>query len=254
MSRKRIIPCLLLDGRRLVKTEQFKNPKYVGDPINAVRIFNDKFVDEIIFLDISASRESRGPDFDHIREICHECFIPFCYGGGIRNVDDAKRLFEIGVEKVSLNSALLKDMSLVSQLADRFGSQSIVAAMDVKRNWLGGYSVMSDNGSAKTDLDPFAYAADLERQGVGEILVNSVDRDGTMKGYDLDLFKRLAGQVSIPVIGCGGAGELSHIANIIEDTAASAAAAGSLFVFKGKHRAVLINYPDRETIKSLVSG
>lgn len=251
MLSSRVIPCLLLDGRRLVKTVRFGKAKYVGDPINAVKIFNDKFVDEIIFLDISASSRHGCPDFDLIAEITSECFIPFCYGGGVRTVEDAARLFSIGVEKVSVNSAIIKDLKLVSMLAGRFGSQSVVAAMDIDKDWLGRYHVMANRGKTKTAFQPVEYAALLSKAGVGEILVNSVDRDGTQKGYDVEILRRITDAVSVPVIGCGGAGSLEDVVSCVKDAGVSAAAAGSLFVFKGKHRAVLISYPDRKKLKVL---
>jgi len=251
---KRIIPCLLLDGRGLVKTVRFQNPKYVGDPINAVKIFNEKFVDEIIFLDISAAREGKGPNFEFISEIASECFIPFCYGGGIRTIQDAKKLYCIGVEKVSVNSAAIENPALIKELADQFGSQSVVAAMDIKKNWLGKYMVMKNQGKIKTSQKPLEYALRLQNLGAGELLVNSMDSDGTMEGFDLDILSELSDNVSIPLIACGGAGSLEHIKKVLEDTGISAAAAGSLFVFKGKHRAVLINYPSRENIKSILGN
>lgn len=253
MYKTRVIPCLLLDGRRLVKTVRFRDPTYVGDPINAVKIFNDKFVDEIIFLDISASREGRGPDFTYIEEITSECFIPFCYGGGVRSAADAATLFGIGVEKVAINTATIQQPALVEELAARFGSQSIVVAMDVKRGWLGRYTVMTTNGSVKTGLDPVTHARELERQGAGELLVNSVDKDGTMTGYDLGIITEIAAAINIPVIASGGAGHIEHFREATEQAGVSAVAAGSLFVFKGKHRAVLINYPERSVLQQMLA-
>lgn len=247
------MPCLLLDGRRLVKTVRFQEPAYVGDPINAVKIFNDKFVDEIIFLDISASREGRGPDYKHIKEITSECFIPFCYGGGVHSAADAAILFGIGVEKVAINTAAIKSPALVGELAARFGSQSIVAAMDVKKGWIGRYAVMTANGAVKTGLDPVTHARELERQGAGELLVNSVDRDGTMNGYDLEIIGEIAAAVNIPVIACGGAGNVEHFREAAKQGGVTAVAAGSFFVFKGKHRAVLINYPERSVLQQILA-
>ena len=245
---------MLLDGRGLIKTLRFQNPKYVGDPINAVKIFNEKYVDEIIFLDISAARESNGPNFQFISEIASECFIPFCYGGGIRTIQDAKKLFNIGVEKVSVNSAALENPGLIKELAEQFGSQSVVAAMDIKKNWFGNYMVMKSQGKFKTSYKALEYAEMMQNLGAGELFVNSIDSDGTMEGFDLDILKELSDNVSIPVIACGGAGSLEHIKKVLEYTGISAVAAGSLFIFKGKHRAVLINYPSMENIKPILGN
>jgi len=244
MLKTRVIPSLLFDGQGLVKTVQFKNPKYVGDPINAIKIFNDKFVDEIIFLDISASRERRGPRMDFIRQITSECFIPFCYGGGITNIDDARTLFDIGVEKVSINTAAIKNPAFIRELSEYFGSQSIVVSMDIKRKMIvDGYSVMCKNATARIKMDPVDYARRAEKLGAGELLINSIDCDGEMQGYDLRILKRISDCVTIPVIACGGAGNLQHMVEAVNSANIPAVAAGSLFVFKGKHRAVLINYP-----------
>lgn len=253
MIETRVIPCLLLQGRGLVKTVQFKKPKYVGDPINAVRIFNDRYVDEIIFLDIAATKEGRGPDFEYISRVTSECFIPFCYGGGISSTSEAGRLFQIGVEKVSLNATAVKDPRVVREMTQEFGSQSIVISIDVCRDWRGRQHVVIHNGGKKTDLDPVAHARNMARLGAGELLVNSVDCDGTMKGYDIQLLKKITAAVDLPIVACGGAGTLEHFAQVIGQTDVSAVAAGSLFVFKGKHRAVLINYPDRSELRSVLN-
>lgn len=253
MLRKRVIPCLLLHHRGLVKTVQFKQPKYIGDPINAVKIFNEKFVDEIIFLDIDASQERRGPDFDHIADICSECFIPFCYGGGIRSIKDAERLFTLGVEKVSLNTVLFRDKAVLPAMARQFGSQSIVATMDVQKKRFSGYVVMAGGGKIKTHVKPIEYARELEQLGAGELLINSIDRDGMMQGYASELLTQIAAAVSIPVIACGGAGHLQHIADLLEQTAISAAGTGSLCVFQGPHKAVLLNYPTPKELKPIIN-
>ena len=255
MLKTRIIPSLLFDGQGLVKTVQFKNPKYVGDPINAVKIFNDKFVDEIILLDIAASREMRGPRMDLIRQITSECFIPFCYGGGINNIEDARTLFDIGVEKISINTAAVKNPAIIRELSGYFGSQSIVVSMDIKRRKVvGGYTVMCDNGRTRIKLDPVDHAHRAEALGAGELLINSIDCDGVMQGYDLEILKRVSDCVTIPVIACGGAGNLQHMVEAVNLTNVPAVAAGSLFVFKGKHRAVLINYPSPEELGSLFNS
>lgn len=246
MLTTRVIPCLLMDGKGLIKTVQFKSPKYIGDPINAVKIFNDKFVDEIIFLDISATRMGQKPNFDLIEQIATECFIPFCYGGGIACKNDAIKLFKLGVEKVSINSAAIKNPDLIVELSEHFGRQSIVVAMDVKKYLTLGYRVVIQNGTARTKMNPIDYARKAEELGAGELLINSVDGDGKMQGYDLNLLKEITAAVSIPVIACGGAGNIEHMAAAVRIAQVSAVAAGSLFVFKGKHRAVLINYPSQK--------
>jgi cyclase len=245
---------LLLDGRGLVKTVKFKDARYVGDPINAIKIFNDKFVDEIIFLDISASRENRSPDFDYLAQICSECFIPFCYGGGIKSIDDAEKLFSLGVEKISLNTAVIKNPKLIANCAQKFGSQSIVVTVDVHKGLLGSYHVMQNNGKTKSDLNLFEYIKKVEELGAGEIVINSVDRDGTQLGYDVKLLAKIASVVTIPVIACGGAGSITDMVRAKQMTDISAFAAGSLFVFKGKHRAVLINYPAQSELKEFFIG
>ncbi|MBD3306746.1 imidazole glycerol phosphate synthase subunit HisF, partial [candidate division KSB3 bacterium] len=204
-------------------------------------------------LDIDASKEQRRPDFQHIAEICSESFIPFCYGGGIKTLDDAEKLFTIGVEKISLNRVLFNDKKLITSMAHQFGSQSIVAAMDVRKKWMSGYTVMAETGKVNTRLNPIEYARELEQLGAGELLINAIDRDGMMNGYDIPLMQEIASAVSIPVIACGGAGHIQHIAELFQQTQVSAAAAGSLFVFKGKHRAVLINYPSPKELKTLVT-
>jgi cyclase len=251
MLRTRIIPCLLLQNQGLVKTVKFKNPTYVGDPINAVRIFNVKEVDELIFLDISASRDKRAPNLDVIGTIASQCFMPFCYGGGVRDTATIRRIFSLGAEKVAINSQALSNPQLIREAADLFGSQSIVAAIDVKKNLLGRYRVYDSSRAAATDLDPVRHAVEMERQGAGEILLTSVDRDGTRQGFDLDLIQRVSEAVGIPVIACGGADSLQDLSAAIKVGGASAVAAGSMFVFYGKHRAVLINYPDAADLEQL---
>lgn len=250
MLQNRVIPCLLLKGDGLVKTEKFRNPKYVGDPINAVKIFNTKEVDELIFLDIMASSLGTPPNYQMIADIASECFMPFCYGGGIRTVVEAKRILSIGAEKVSVNAVALRDTTFIRELSKQVGSQSVVISMDVKRPLLGRYEIFDHSVNKPFKADPVAYAKAMERSGAGEILVNSVDRDGTMSGYDLKLVKMIADEVTIPTIICGGAGELSHFRLAVE-SGASAVAAGSMFVFIGKHKAVLINYPEYKEIRQL---
>lgn len=248
----RIIPCLLLDGNGLVKTRKFKDPIYVGDPINAIKIFNDKRVDELIFLDIAASREGNEPNYALLEKLASECFMPLCYGGGIRDAAQARRIIGLGIEKVSVNAAAIENSQLIGAIAAELGASSTVAAVDVRCNWLGHYRVYNAARRKLTDLDPVAHVSALVRAGAGEVLINDADRDGEQKGYDLSLVRAICGAVDVPVIACGGAGSLVDMRAAIHDGGASAAAAGSLFVFKGRHRAVLINYPSQDQISELL--
>ncbi len=250
MLRPRIIPCLLLRDGGLVKTRRFKNPVYVGDPINAVKLFNDKEVDELVLLDITATLSGRPPFLDALREIASEAFMPLCYGGGLTTRQQAEQLFSAGFEKVSINSAAVTHPHLIRELAADFGRQSIVGGIDVKKNWLGRPRVVTRCGKQATGHDPVAWARYLESEGVGEIFLNSVDRDGCQQGYDLELVKAVSEAVSVPVIACGGAGQKGHLAEVL-NAGAAAAAAGSLFVFSGPHRAVLISYPRAGEIEAL---
>lgn len=249
MLKTRVIPCLLLKNEGLVKTVQFKHPKYVGDPINAVKIFNEKEVDELVFLDTTATIENRKPPIKLISEIATECFMPFCYGGGIRTIEDIAELFKLGVEKVSLNSSAVENPSLISRAADMFGNQSIVVSIDVKKNLFGKYRVFTHGGKRASKHDPVEFAVRMQEAGAGELFLNSIDRDGTMQGYDLDLIRRVSAAVSIPVIACGGAGSLDDFAAAVKQGGASAVSAGSLFVFQGKNRAVLITYPSTKVLE-----
>ncbi|MBL8101266.1 MAG: imidazole glycerol phosphate synthase subunit HisF [Anaerolineales bacterium] len=253
MIRPRVIPALLLKGQGLVKTIKFKDPKYLGDPINIVRIFNEKEVDEIVLLDINATPENRGPQFDLLKDIASEAFIPLAYGGGIRSMDDVRRLLSIGIEKLIMNTSAMETPSLIREVADHAGSQAAVASMDVKKNIFGKYEVFTHCGQKKTGIDPVKHALEMERMGVGEILVNSIDRDGTMQGYDIELVRRVADAVNVPVVACGGAGNLAHVAEAISQGHASAAAAGSMFVFQGPLRGVLISYPTPKELKEFIS-
>ena len=250
MVRTRIIPLLLLKNQGLVKTVKFKNPTYIGDPINAVRIFNDKEVDELVFLDITATVEQRPPPFDLIAKIASECFMPFCYGGGIYTVDHVTQLFSLGVEKVALNTVAARNAKFVREIAAIAGSQSVVVSIDVKRNWFGQYHVIIESGTRSTGRDPVEFAKEIEQAGAGEILLNSINRDGTMTGYDVELIRRVSGAVTIPIVAAGGARGVPDFAEAIQ-AGASAVAAGSMFVFTGKHRAVLISYPSIEELISL---
>jgi cyclase len=248
----RVIPCLLLQDGGLVKTERFKHPKYVGDPINAIRIFNDKYVDELIFLDISASKLNKEPDYDLIARIAGECFMPLCYGGGIKTLEQARKLVAIGVEKISINSMAIHDLELIKQLVTELGSQSVVGSMDIKRNFWGKEYVYDASKSQLTHLSPLEHAQSLVDAGVGEIFINDVNRDGTLIGYNTPLVSSIANKINVPLITCGGASSIDDIQKVFK-AGASAAAAGSLFVFYGPHRAVLINYPDYSVVKKLFS-
>lgn len=251
MLKIRVIPALLLRNQGLVKTLKFKQAKYIGDPINAVRIFNEKEVDELIFFDTTATAEGRRPNFKLISDIAGECFMPFGYGGGVKDLDDIETLFRIGVEKVIINSLAVMNPTFIEAAANRFGSQSIVVSMDVRRNLMGKYSVYSCSGQMATKHDPVKYSKFLEEMGAGELILTAIDRDGTMKGYDLDLIKNVTSEVSIPVVASGGAGKIQDFIDAIQKGGASAVTAGSMFVFHGKHRAVLISYPSMEEMESI---
>jgi len=249
----RIIPCLLVRNKGLVKTIRFKDHKYVGDPINAVRIFNEKEVDELIVLDIDATIEDREPDYQMIENLAAECRMPFCYGGGIKTKEQAQRIFNLGVEKIALSSAVMERPELVSELAERVGSQSIVVVIDVKRDLLGRYDIYTHNGTRKWRHDIFQFVQHLERAGMGELVLNAIDRDGTMKGYDLTLIRKIRELITVPMTAIGGAGSLEDMGALIDQEGIIGAAAGSLFVFKGVYRAVLITYPSREEKKWLMA-
>ena len=251
MLRTRVIPVLLLKGKGLVKGQQFKNHKYVGDPLNVVKIFNEKEVDELVFLDISATDENRGPDFDLIVDIASEAFMPFAYGGGVKTIGQVERLFSIGVEKVVINTAAFLDVKFVKESVKVAGSQSIVVSMDVKKSLLGSYEVYVNNGKINTKLDPVTYAKQMQDLGVGELIVNSIDREGTGKGYDIKLLEIVFNAVGIPVIGLGGARCLQDLADAKNQTNVSGLAAGDLFIFYGKHKAVLITYPKYSELEKL---
>jgi cyclase len=240
----RIIPTLLLCNSGLSKTKKFSKPKYVGDPINTVRIFNDKEVDELIILDICATKESREPDLGVIRDIASECFMPLSYGGGVTNLDIIREVLSSGVEKIVINSAAVRQKKLITESSKYFGSSTIVVSIDAKRKLFGGYEVYINSGQEKTGLDPVEWAKECERLGAGEIVINSIDQDGMMQGYDWQLIRSVADAVSLPVVAAGGAGTLNDLVRAIKECKVSAAAAGSLFIFHGKHRAVLVNYPN----------
>jgi cyclase len=245
MLRPRIIPCLLVHDKGLVKSVHFKQHKYVGDPINAVRIFNEKEVDELMVIDIDATVENREPDYVMIERLAAECRMPLCYAGGVKTVEQAQKIFSLGVEKIAISSAVFDDLSLIQRMGEKVGTQSVVVVLDVKKKLLGGYEVYTHNGKKKTGKNPVEFAAELEKLGVGEIVINSIDQDGQMKGYDLDLIGKIREVITIPMTVLGGAGTLSDIGLLIKKFGIIGASAGSLFVFKGIYKAVLINYPTR---------
>ena len=252
MLKNRVIPLLSLDNYKLVKTLRFKNPQYIGDPINAIHIFNEKEVDEIIIIDITASKENREPNFDLIEEIAGECYMPLTYGGGIRSVEDVDRILSIGVEKVSLQSSIIKNPNFINDLAKRFGSQSIVVSVDVKKNWLGKLKYFVAVKESTLELDLIDLIKDLVNAGAGEVLLNAVDKDGTLSGPDLEMIKQVSNSIEVPIIACGGISSLEDIKAAVE-VGASAVAAGSFFVYYGPHRAVLISYPKYHELEQLFS-
>ncbi len=252
MLRPRIIPCLLVHEKGLVKTVNFKNPKYVGDPINAVRIFNEKQVDELTVLDIDATTEGREPDYKMIENLASECRMPLCYGGGVSTPEQAQRIFSLGVEKIAFSASVIKNPELITKIAERVGSQSVVVVLDVKRKLLGGYEVYTHNGKKGTGINPIEFAKKLEVLGAGEIVINSIDNDGVMKGYDINLIDKIRDVTSLPLTVLGGAGNLDDIGSLINKFGIIGASAGSLFVFKGVYKAVLINYPTPEEKDNLI--
>ncbi len=244
----RIIPILLLKNKGLVKTIQFKNPQYIGDPINAVRIFNDLLADELIFLDINATIENRTILPELVKDIGDEAFMPFGVGGGISSLNDIEKLLKSGAEKVVINTSAYLNSSLIEEASKIFGSQSIVVSIDVKKTFLGKYECFIECGRRKVDCYYLDYAKKIQEKGAGEIIINSIDKDGTMSGYDIDLIKSISQKINIPVIACGGAGNLQHLKEAYYNGGANALAAGSMFVFHGPRKAVLINYPSKDEI------
>tara|TARA_Y100000768_G_C23988475_1_gene690503 strand:+ start:3350 stop:4111 length:762 start_codon:yes stop_codon:yes gene_type:complete len=252
MLRSRIIPCLLIHNKGLVKTTKFKDPKYVGDPINAVKIFNEKEVDELIVLDIDATREKQPPNFEMIKNLADECRMPFCYGGGITTVEQAVKVIRLGAEKVALSNSALNNIELCKEIGSIIGNQSVVVVIDVKKkNFFKGYDIYTHNGTKKSKWKFDSLIEKLQEIGIGEIVINFIDNDGVMQGYDINLIKFVREKCSIPMTALGGAGTLDDIKNLISKFKIIGAAAGSLFVFKGKYRAVLINYPNRKERKHL---
>ncbi len=246
--RPRAIPVLLMGEGGLVKSVNFKKPKYIGDPVNAIKIFNDLEVDEIIFLDTLCSKEKREPDYQLIEEFASECFMPLCYGGGVRNLEQMEKIFHLGVEKISLNQAALNDLEFVKNAVYKFGSQSIIAAVDITKTLFGQYKIFDYLNSRNANVSMDEWFDKIQEIDVGEVLVQAVNKDGEMGGYDLALVENLSKKISMPLIVCGGAGSVADLRSAI-DYGAHAAAAGSLFIYKSKHKGVLINYPTQEELK-----
>ena len=255
MLAPRIIPCLLVHNKGLIKTVKFdkEKGKYVGDPINAVKIFNEKEADELMVLDIDATVENREPDYKMIEHIANECRMPLCYGGGIKTVEQAQKIFNLGVEKIALSSAVIEKPSLVSQIAKEVGNQSVVVVIDVKKKLFGGYDIYTHNGTKKQKLSLENFIKEIQKLGVGEIVINSIDNDGVMKGYDIGLISKLKPLIFTPLTVLGGAGTVEDIKNLVKEFGIIGCAAGSLFVFKGKYKAVLINYPKEDEKKKIIN-
>ena len=248
----RVMPCLLLKDGGLVKTIKFKDPSYVGDPINAIRIYNEKEVDELIFLDITATAENRQPPYKVLSEIASECFMPVTYGGGVRDVETIRKVLSTGIEKVAINSYAVENPDFVRTAAEKYGSSTIVVSIDVKQKMFGRYEVFSHGGKKGTGLNPVEFATNMEKMGAGEILLTAIDRDGTQEGYNLELIKSVTDAVGIPVVACGGAGKIDDFRAAVKEAGASACAAGSMVVYFGRNRAVLITFPEREKLESIL--
>jgi cyclase len=247
-SRPRLIPCLLVKNQGIVKTTKFTNPRYIGDPVNTVKIFNNKGVDELCILDITASLENRDPDINFLKDIASEAFMPLSYGGGICTLEQIGKIFSIGYEKVILNTSFIQKPDLVQDAIKYYGSQSIVVSIDVKTDILGKRNCYIKDGQKKISMDPVQLVKMAEKIGAGEILINSINRDGTMQGYDIKLVKEVTDAVSIPVIACGGAGNINDIKTVLQEGGAHAASAGSLFIYYGKNKAVLITTPNEDEL------
>lgn len=254
MLRPRIIPCLLIKDNGLVKTIKFGTPKYVGDPINAVKIFNEKEVDELMVLDIDATSRGNEPNYERIANLAAECRMPLCYGGGVKTVQQVERIIRLGVEKVAISSSAVERPELVAEMANIVGSQSVVVVLDVKKDAKGRYEIYTHNGSKPTGRYAADFARQMEGLGAGEIVINSIDNDGVMKGYDLSLVDTIYESIKLPITALGGAGSLKDISELIHEFRIIGAAAGSLFVFKGVYRAVLISYPTQGERDALIAS
>jgi imidazole glycerol-phosphate synthase subunit HisF len=254
MLRTRIIPCLLLKNESLVKTIKFKKYNYIGDPVNTVRIFNELEVDELMFLDIFASKEGGNINFDLLRDIANECFMPLSYGGNIRSLDDAKLIFEIGFEKVVINSSAFNNLKLIKDISKYFGVQSVVGSIDVKKNFIGRQKVYSHHGRKKQNKDIVEWAKQLENVGVGELLITSIDREGSWDGYEIELMRNITNSVQVPVIAHGGCGKVEDIGEAVKKANVSACAVGSMVVYQKKGMGVLINFPDKNKLEQILNG
>lgn len=246
MLKPRLIPSLLIEDGLVVKTTKFKSPKYIGDPINTVKIFNEKQVDEICIFDISATRKNLDPNYKLLQDIASQSRMPVCYGGGVKTLEQAQKIFSLGIEKIALSSVLFSNLELVNELSSKVGSQSVVLVLDVKKKLLGGYEVYTDNGLKSTKIDLVDFLKKLKDYQFGELIINNIDLDGTEKGYDHHLVRKVFEHTSKPLTILGGAGELDHVKKLFNEFKIIGAAAGSLFIFKGKFKAVLINYPSKE--------
>jgi imidazole glycerol-phosphate synthase subunit HisF len=253
MFRPRVIPCLLLRNNGLVKSVRFRDYNYIGDPLNAVRIFNEKKADELIFLDITATKEKRSIDLNLVKNIGEECNMPFSVGGGISSINQIRDLLKAGAEKVCINSHVFEDFSFIRKASDEFGSSTIVVSIDVKKRTFGKQQVFVNAGTRATGMEPEEYARKAAEMGAGEILINSIERDGTMEGYDLELIKKVSCSVDVPVVALGGAGSMNDLKIAVVQGKASAAAAGSMFVYHGSRKAVLINFPAQKELMDLFS-
>jgi len=253
MLRTRVIPALLLRGESLVKTVRFRRFSYIGDPANTCRIFNELEVDELALLDIDASRQRREPNFDVLADLVDECFMPLAYGGGVTSPASAERLLRLGIEKVIVNSAAVRRPDLVTELSRAFGSQSVIVAVDVGRDWWGRRRCRSESGTVNSGRSPVAWAREVEQRGAGEILLTAIDREGTWSGFDLELIQSVTTAVSVPVIAHGGGGTLAHIADAVKIGGASAVAVGSMVVYQKKGMGVLVNYPDAAALAAVLA-
>lgn len=251
MLKPRIIPSLLLQDNGLVKTVNFKNPKYIGDPINAVKIFNEKQADELVIFDIDATVKNKEPNYSLIQRIASQSRMPLCYGGGVKSAIQAQKIFGLGVEKIALSSAAIENTALIRDIANKVGSQSLVIVLDVKKKMLGGYEVYTHNGKKPTGINPFVFIEKAEEFGAGEIIIQSIDKDGAMKGFDMNLLNKSRESSNLPMSFLGGAGSLEDLSAVIKEQKIVGVAAGSLFIYKGKYKAVLINYPDRKQREKL---
>ncbi|WP_407405151.1 AglZ/HisF2 family acetamidino modification protein [Chryseobacterium sp.] len=245
MLKPRLIPSLLISGGLVVKTTQFMNEKYIGDPINIVRIFNEKLVDEICIFDIDVSRKNKEPDYRLIEILASQTRMPICYGGGIKTIEQAQKIFNLGVEKIALSSILFSDLDIINRLSNQVGNQSVVLVLDVKKSFNGSYEIYINNGTENTKINLFDFLETIKNMDYGELILNSIDLDGTEKGYDLYLLRKVFDLVTKPITILGGAGTLEHVKSVFKEFKIIGAAAGSLFIFRGKYKAVLINYPDK---------